>query len=118
MIIFDKRNLVMQTIEITFKPTKLLDARKYGSTLEVGQELKGNMQLSNSCVSWEDLNGQQWAFWIGDTAELVEIKSKGEEADLYRFFLYLKENHDYCGFCRVSEIKDFCARNQIEFKIN
>lgn len=108
----------MKTIEIVFKPTKLLDSRKYGSTLEIGQELNGNMQLSNSCVSWEDLNGQQWAFWIGDTAELVEIKSKGEEADLYRFFMELKENHDYWGFCSVPEIKDFCNRNQIEFKIN
>lgn len=107
----------MKTIEITFRPTQLLDSRKYGSTLEVGQVLSGSMQLSNSCVSWEDMNGQQWAFWIGDTAELVDIKSKGQEADLYRFFLELKENHEYWGFCTVSEIKDFCKRNQIECKI-
>lgn len=107
----------METLEITFKPTKLLDNRKHGSTLEVGQELKGNMQLSNSCVSWDDMNGQQWAFWIGDTAELVEIKSRGQEADLYRFFLELKKNHEYWGLCTVSEIKDFCLRNRIEFKI-
>ncbi|WP_027384908.1 hypothetical protein [Epilithonimonas caeni] len=107
----------MKTIEIIFKPTKLLDSRKYGSTLELGQELVGNMQLSNSCVSWEDCNGQQWAFWIGDTAELVEIKSRGEEADLYRFFLELKENYEYWGFCTITEIKDFCRRNKIEFNV-
>ncbi len=108
----------MKTIEITFKPTKLIDSRKFGSTLEKGQIFTGNMQLSNSCVSWEDSNGQQWSFWIGDTAELVEIKSKNEEANLYRFYLELKENYDYWGFCTISEIKDFCNRNQIEFKVN
>lgn len=43
----------MKTIEITFKPTKLIDSLKFGSTLEVGQILTGNMQLSNSCVSIE-----------------------------------------------------------------
>ena len=107
----------MKTIEIIFKPTELIDSRKFGSTLEVGQILKGNMQLSNSCVTWEDSNGQQWAFWIGDTAELVEIKSKNTEADLYRFYLDLKENHDYWGLCTISEIKDFCNRNNITSKI-
>lgn len=108
----------MKTIEIIFRPTQLLDTRKYGSTLEIGKEFTGNMQLSNNCVFWEDVNGQQWAFWIGDTAELVEIKSKGADADLYRFFLELKENHDYWGLCNVSEINDFCNRNNINFKIN
>ena len=107
----------MKTIEITFKVTELIDSRKFGSSLEVGQILKGNMQLSNSCVSWEDSNGQQWSFWIGDTAELVEIKSKTEEADLYRFYLALKENHDYWGLCTISEMKDFCNRNNIKFQI-
>lgn len=76
------------------------------------------MQLSNSCVSWEDVNGQQWAFWIGDTAELIEIISKGEEANLYYFFMELKKNHDYWGLCTETEIKDFCKRNNIEFNIN
>lgn len=107
----------MKSIEIIFKPTQLLDPRKYGSTLEVGQELQGMMQLSNSCVSWEDINGQQWAFWIGETAELVKIISKGEEANLYRFFLKLKENHDYWGLCTIPEIKDFCTRNNLDFQI-
>ncbi|WP_454060734.1 hypothetical protein [Elizabethkingia ursingii] len=107
----------MKSIEIIFKPTQLLDPRKYGSTLEVGQELRGMMQLSNSCISWEDINGQQWAFWIGQTAELMTILSKGEEADLYRFFLELKEEHDYWGLCIPSDIKDFCKRNNLDFKI-
>lgn len=107
----------MKSIEIIFKPTQLLDTRKFGSTLELGQELRGIMQLSNSCVSWGDLNGQQWAFWIGDTADLVEIKSKGESADLYLFFLELRDKHDYWGFCILSDVKDFCYRNNIDFKI-
>lgn len=46
----------MKSIEIVFKPIVLLDSRKYGSTLEVGQKLTGNLQLSNNCVSWEDKN--------------------------------------------------------------
>ena len=117
MTIFEERYLIMKSIEIIFRPTQLLDSRKSGSTLEVGQELKGDMQLSNSCVSWEDINGQQWAFWIGDTAELVEIKSRCEEADLYHFFLELKKTHDYWGLCTISEIKDFCNRNNIDFKV-
>jgi len=108
----------MITIAITFTPTEIINNRKSGATLEVGQILKGNMQLSNSCVFWEDSNGQQWSFWIGDTAELVEIKSKNQEADLYRFYLELKENHDYWGLCVISEMKDFCKRNSIRFQIN
>lgn len=107
----------MKTIEISFRPTQLLDPRKNGSALEIGQILTGSMQLSNSCVSWEDVNGQQWAFWIGDTAELVEIKSDGENAQLYRSFLNLKENHDYWGLCIEADIKDFCQRNNLNFDV-
>lgn len=108
----------MKTIEITFKPTELIDSIKDGSTIKLGQILSGSMQLSNSCVYWQDMNEQQWAFWIDDTAELVEIKSKGEEADLYRFFLKLKEEHEYWGECIVPDMKDFCSRNNIDNRIN
>lgn len=118
MTIFEERYLIMKSIEITFTPTELIDSIKDGSTIKIGQTLIGSMQLSNSCVYWQDINHQQWAFWIGDTAELVEIKSKGEEADLYRFFLVLKEEHEYFGFCIRHEMKDFCSRNNIEYKIN
>lgn len=103
----------MKTIQIKFRPTQIIDPRKWGSTLQIGQILTGELQLSNNCVSWDDVNDQSWCFWLGDTAELIEIESKGKEADLYNLFLDLKSKFDYWGNCTFQDISDFFKRNQM-----
>lgn len=59
----------MYTI-VKFKVTEICDTRKSGSSVELNALLEGSFDGKNS-VFYNDVNGQEWVFYVGDTCELV-----------------------------------------------
>lgn len=60
--------------EVKFRVTEILDTRKYGSSLEIGSVLVGELDDKRKDVIWwiDPNNQQQWVFYIGITCEIVE----------------------------------------------
>lgn len=54
-----------------FIVTEICDTRKTGSTVSIGKILKGELDSSGRQIYFDDVNGQQWVFWVGDTCELM-----------------------------------------------
>ncbi len=52
--------------------TELCDPPKQGSSVTIGKIIKGDPDSSGRRVYFDDANGQQWVFWIGDTCETME----------------------------------------------
>lgn len=107
----------MRQLEIIFIPTAFFDPRKHGSTLELHREFKGLLDIKRNIVYFSDVNGQEWTFWIGETAQFVDFANKDDlnskEVYLYDLFSELQREHDYSGKCVEDEMNVFMLKNNI-----
>ncbi|MDO5666045.1 MAG: hypothetical protein Q4G63_12430 [Bacteroidia bacterium] len=108
----------MRKIKIYFVPIAFCDSRKTGSSLELNREYIGLLDVQNNSVEYSDTNGQDWIFYIGDTAQFVDWADKKdlENSDvmLYNVFCDLQKEYDYKGKCVRVDIRNFIKRNHIE----
>mgnify|MGYP006182175259 CR=1 FL=1 len=56
---------------VRFEVLEILDARKTGSTIELGKTYLGTLYLDN-WVYFTDVNEQEWAFYVDDTCRIIE----------------------------------------------
>lgn len=47
-------------------------ARLPGSTVIAGERFVGEYNPRSNKVSFEDVNGQQWTFYVGTSCEIIE----------------------------------------------
>lgn len=62
---------LQETKTVRFEVLEILDARKTGSTIEVGKTYLGTL-YPNNWVYFTDVNEQEWAFYVDDTCRIIE----------------------------------------------
>lgn len=65
------KNTKPQFKTIRFEVLEILDARKTGSTIEVGNAYLGSLYPDN-WVYFTDVNEQEWSFYVDDTCRIIE----------------------------------------------
>ena len=64
-----------KTETVKFVVTGIEDTRKMGSTIEIGKSYEGVLNRNTNAIWFDDINGQSWVFWVGDTCELEKDPS-------------------------------------------
>lgn len=62
---------IISNAEVRFKVTEIIDSRKEGSTIELDKIYTGQRDGNSNRIYFDDVNGQQWTFWIGTSCELI-----------------------------------------------
>lgn len=57
---------------VKFEVLEVIDTRKSGSTVAVGEILKGLYYPNSNTIYFSDSNGQDWTFYVNDTCRIIE----------------------------------------------
>lgn len=61
----------MRTKEVVFKVTKIEDSPFIHSSVKIGVEYVGFLNLDNKAVLWNGDNAQSSVFWVGKTCDII-----------------------------------------------
>lgn len=65
--------IIMKNIKyVKFEVLKIIDARKSGSTIEIGKIYIGEYHIKSNWIYFSDINEQEWCFYVDDTCRILD----------------------------------------------